>query len=296
MNTTDLSLFVQIAQTASITTAAKQAGITTAAASSALKRLEQQLGVQLFIRSTRQLRITEAGEKYLFHCQQALASLQLGLASAHESVGNIQGELNISAPSDLGRHQLLAWIDHMMEDHPSLSVDLTISDSLSNLFLDKVDIALRYGKPEDSSMIAFHIADIPRITCASPRYIECFGEPKCPEALKDHTCLLFRAKGRLFNVWEYKGETETLKIKVGGNRSCDDTDIVRRWALSGHGIAYRSKLDIATDLDDGKLIPLLTQFQSPPVSLYLFCPSRNQVTPAVIAFREMLREKIHTLF
>ena len=77
MNTADLSLFVQIAQTASITTAAKQAGISTAAASSALKRLEQQLGVTLFIRSTRQLRITEAGEKYLFHCQQALASHQL---------------------------------------------------------------------------------------------------------------------------------------------------------------------------------------------------------------------------
>ncbi len=80
-------------------------------------------------------------------------------------------------------------------------------------------------------------------------------------------------------------------MKVGSNRVSNDTDIVRRWAIAGKGIAYRSQIDISSDLRNGKLIQLLSGFQSPPVELYLLCPSRKQVTPAVIAFREMLREK-----
>ena len=172
MNTSDLTLFVQIAQTGSITASAKQVGITTAAASSALKRLENQLGVALFIRTTRQLRITTAGEKFLFHCQQALNSLQQGLISAQESLGNITGQLRLSVSSDLGRNILIPWVDEMMLENPSLSIDLTVSDSLTNFFEDKVDLALRYGKPQDSNMIAFHIATLNRVTCASPDYIK----------------------------------------------------------------------------------------------------------------------------
>lgn len=291
MNTADLALFIRISQTGSITESAKQAGITTAAASSALKRLERQLDIQLFIRTTRQLRITAAGEKFLFHCQQALDSLEQGMVAAHETMGNIKGELRLSVPSDLGRHLLLPWIDDIMMKNPSLSIDLTISDSLSNLFLDKVDVALRYGKPQDSSMVAFHIANLNRITCASPAYLDMFGEPKHPNDLKEHACLLYRTNGRLFNQWEYRQSGETYKVKVSSHRACDDTDIVRRWAIAGNGIAYRSQIDISADFKSGKLIPLLTDFESPPVDLYLLCPNRKQVTPAVIAFREMLREK-----
>lgn len=291
MNTADLRLFVRISQTASITESAKQVGITSAAASSALKRLENQLDVQLFVRTTRQLRITEAGEKFLFHCQHALDSLEQGMIAAHETMGNIKGELRLSVPSDLGRHHLLPWIDDLMAKNPSLSIDLTISDSLTNLFLDKVDFALRYGKPQDSSMVAFHIASVNRITCASPAYLAAFGEPQHPQDLKEHVCLLYRANGRLFNQWEYRQADKRYKVKVSSNRACDDTDIVRRWAVMGKGIAYRSQIDISADFNDGKLVPILTGFQSPPVELYLLCPNRKQVTPAMIAFRDMLREK-----
>jgi len=291
MNTSDLKLFVRIAQTGSITESAKQTGITTAAASSALKRLEKQLDVQLFIRTTRQLRITSSGEAFLFHCQQALDSLEQGLITAHEELGNIKGELRLSVSSDLGRNILIPWIDEMMLQNPSLSIDLTVSDSLSDFFMDKIDLALRYGKPEDSTMVAFHIAALKRVTCASPTYLESFGTPSHPEDLRLHNSLLYRINGRLFNTWYYRKKSDSYKIKVSSNRVCNDTDIVRRWAIAGHGIAYRSQIDISVDLKNGKLVPLLTDFESPPVDLYLLCPNKKQVTPAVIAFREMLREK-----
>lgn len=291
MNISELNLFVRIAETGSITESAKQMGITTAAASYALRRLEEQLDVQLFIRTTRQLRITTQGEKFLFHCRQALESLEQGIISAHQIQGNVSGEIRFSVSSDLGRNIIFPWVDEMLDKHPSLAIDLNVSDSLSNFFTDQVDVALRYGKPEDSTMVSFHIATVKRITCASPSYLSKFGEPTHPEDLRKHNCLLYRLGGRLFNNWEYVNNLGSYRAKVSSNRISNDTDIVRRWAVAGKGVAYRSQIDIAADLRNGNLVPLLADFQSPPVELYLLSPSRRQVTPAVIAFREMLREK-----
>jgi DNA-binding transcriptional LysR family regulator len=218
MNTSDLNLFIRIVETGSISESARQLNITSAAASLALKRLEKQLDIQLFIRTTRQLRITTEGEQFLFHCRQALESIEQGRLSAHQVQGKIAGELRFSASSDLGRNIVLPWIDEIMDQHPSLSIDLTIGDTLSNFFLDQVDVALRYGKPEDSTMISFHIATINRITCASPAYISEFGEPLHPDDLRRHNCLLYKLDRRLFDNWEYMDNSDSYKIKVSGNR------------------------------------------------------------------------------
>lgn len=292
MNISDLNLFVRIAETGSLTETANQLNITTAGVSSALKRLEQQLDVQLFIRSTRQLRITPQGEQFLFHCRQALNSLEQGLLSAHQAQGKVTGTLRLSVSSDLGRNTLLPWIEELLEEHPLLSVDLSVGDSISDFFLEQVDIALRYGTPEDSSMVSFHIATVKRITCASPDYLLQHGEPITPEQLSTHNCLLYRRAGRIFDQWDYSNLTRTYKIKVASNRVSNDTDIVKRWAIAGKGIAYRSLIDIHTELDNGQLVQLLPDYESPTVELHLICPSRKQVSPAVIAFRELLRSKL----
>lgn len=282
---------IRIVETGSITEAAKQLNITPSAVSSALKRLEKQLDVQLLIRTTRQLRITPQGEQYLFHCRQALQALEQGRIAAHQVQGKISGTLRLSVSSDLGRNVVLPWIDELLDLHPSLLVDLTVGDSLSDFFLDQVDVALRYGKPEDSTMVSFHIATVNRITCASPAYLANFGTPSHPDDLRKHNCLLYRRGGRLFSSWEYMDDAGSYKIKVDSNRVSNDTDIVRRWAVGGKGIANRAEIDVITDLRSGQLVQLLPRFRSPPVQLHLICPSRKQVSPAVIAFRELLREK-----
>jgi DNA-binding transcriptional LysR family regulator len=291
MNTSDLNLFIRIVETGRITEAANQLGITPAAVSSSLKRLEKQLDVQLIIRTTRQLRITPQGEQFLFHCRQALDSLEQGRTAAHQMQGKISGKLRLSVASDLGRNTVLPWIDELLDLHPSLLIDLSVGDSLSDFFLDQVDVALRYGKPEDSTMVSFHIATMNRITCASPGYIENFGDPSNPEDLRKHNCLLHRRSGRLFNNWEFAGNGGSYKIKVEGNRISNDTDIVRRWAVSGKGIVHRSQIDVISDLRSGELVQVLSDYRSPAVELHLICPSSKQVSPAVIAFRELLRKK-----
>jgi DNA-binding transcriptional LysR family regulator len=291
MNTSDLNLFIRIVETGSLTETAKQLNITPAAVSSALRRLEKQLDLQLFIRTTRQLRITSQGEQFLFHCRQALSALEQGRIAAHQMQGRISGTLRLSVSSDLGRNIVLPWIDELLDLHPDLSVDLTVGDSLSDFFLDQVDVALRYGKPEDSTMVSFHIATMNRITCASPDYIANFGGLSDPDDLRKHNCLLYRRGGRLFDNWEYIDDAGSHKIRVDSNRVSNDTDIVRRWAVSGKGIVNRAEIDVVSDLRNGELVQLLPGFQSPSVELYLICPSRKQASPAVIAFRELLREK-----
>lgn len=291
MNLSDLNLFIRIAETGSITETAKQLNVTPPAVSTALRRLEKQLDVQLFIRTTRQLRITSQGEQFLFHCRQALDCLEQGQIAAHQMQGKISGKLRLSVSSDLGRNVVLPWIDEFAELHPSVSVDLSVGDSLSDFFLDQVDVALRYGKPEDSTMVSFHIATMNRVTCASLDYIKEFGKPISPEDLRNHNCLLHRRNGQLFNNWEYKKGPDNSRIKVSSNKVSNDTDIVRRWAISGKGIMYRSEMDINVELRSGILKQLLCDYSSPPVELHLICVNRKQVSPAVIAFRELLRAK-----
>ena len=291
MNTADLVLFIRTADSGNITAAASQLGITPAAASAALKRLEKQLEVQLFIRSTRQLRITAEGERFLLYCRQALDALDEGKASLTAMRGKIAGEVRLSVSSDLGRNIVLPWLDEAMDTHPGLSLNLSVGDSLSDFYLDRVDLALRYGEPEDSSMVAFHIASVERIAFASPDYLHRAGTPQHPDELRQHNCLLYRIGNRAYDSWTFADAEGQYKVQVQGNRESNDADIVRRWAVAGKGIAYKSSLDISADLRSGAVVRLLPDYPCKPLNAWLICPSRKQVTPATLMLRDMLRQK-----
>lgn len=299
MNTNDLTLFVRTADSGSITRAAKQLNITTATASASLKRLEKQLGVALFIRSTRQLRITAEGERFLVYCREALDNLDVGKASIHALEGKVAGELRVSAPSDLGRNLLLGWIDEIMEQHPDLSINLLLGDTIADFYMDRVDLAIRYGTPADSSMVAFKLADINRVLCASPDYLTHHGTPQKPSDLLDHNCLLFHLNNRVDDLWEFisidANNKESIKIRVPSNRTSNDSDAVRLWAIAGKGIAYKSHLDMAEDLNAGRVVKLLPNYQSQQGELNLMSPTRTVITPAALLLRDMLREKFAQL-
>lgn len=295
MNTEDLALFVRTADCGSITRAAEQLGITNATASAALKRLEKQLSTQLFIRSTRQLRITLEGERFLLYCREALAKLSTGITSLNALAGQVAGELRVSAPSDLGRNILLPWVDEIMDQHPGLSIHLLIGDSIADFYLDRVDLAIRYGKPQDSSMVAFKLANVERILCASPSYLKAFGVPQTPKDLQSHNCLLFQLNSRVYDQWEFSSndadKSEQYKVQVSGNRKTNDADLVRRWAVAGKGIAYKSLLDMQADLRSGNVVRVLENYHSPLTELNLIAPNREQITPTVLLLRDILREK-----
>lgn len=295
MRTDDLGLFICIADTESISDSAQQLNITTAAASAALKRLEKQLDTQLFIRSTRRLRITTEGEHFLEYCRRALKEIDDGILAINSHKGKISGNIRMSISSDLGRNIVMPWLDEFIDSHPDVSLNINIKDSLSDFYLDRVDVALRYGEPQDSSMVAFEISNADTMLCASPKYIKKNEAPSIPNDLLNHNCLFYQLNEKVYDTWIFKKDNKNFKVQVTGNRTCNDGDLVKRWVLAGKGIAIKSKIDMAADIKAGRVIELLPQYRTLPLNLWLICPSRKQVTPAVIELRDLLRIKCSQL-
>ena len=188
----DLKVFVRSADTGSLTAAARGLGLTPAAASIALKRLETRLGIRLLARSTRSMRLTEEGRRYLDSVRVALEALADGEHAIKQQGQSLSGLLQLAAPSDFGRNVLLGWLDEFKLEHPTIRLQLLLNDSNADLFRDTVDIALRFGVPRDSSLVALPVVpDHHRIACASPDYLARHGTPHTPEDLAPQHAALY---------------------------------------------------------------------------------------------------------
>ncbi|PSU36430.1 LysR family transcriptional regulator [Photobacterium lutimaris] len=289
----DLKIFIETARRHSLSAAARNMDITPAAASAALKRLENEVGALLFIRSTRNLRLTQQGEQFLNYCEQAVGLMTEACGAISEGQAEFQGVIKLSMPSDCGRNLLLGWIDEFMDLHPKLDVRIQLTDGLADMYTQPVDVALRYGEPSDSSLVALPIAGgNKRILCASPDYLSEYGYPDSPHELVKHNCLCFALGESLYNRWRFFNQGQEQILVVKGNRYANDGEAVRRWALAGKGIAYKSLLDVKDDLQQGRLLEIDIGRETEPAPLYLVCASRRVINPQIQALREFLAGKV----
>ncbi|MBD8193907.1 LysR family transcriptional regulator [Pseudomonas fluorescens] len=292
----DLEVFVRTADTGSLSAAARGLGLTPAAASIALKRLETRLGIRLLARSTRSMRLTEEGKRYLDSVREALAALADGEQALRQHSQGLTGLLQLAAPSDFGRNVVLGWLDAFKVEHPNIRLQLLLNDSNADLFRDTVDIALRFGVPRDSSLVALPVVpDHQRIACASPEYLARHGTPTTPTQLAQHSTLRYMRQGRANSTWFFRQGSELQEVDVTGDYLSDDGEIVRRWALAGHGIAYKANLDIARDLKAGRLVHLLPDWQGEPTPFNLMCPHRLQVSERVKVLHRFLQVRCQAL-
>lgn len=289
----DLKLFTRTSALGSFSNAAREANISPAQVSAAIKRLETVLCVRLFTRSTRNLRLTQEGKTFLAYAENVLSTLQNGIEMVrHQFNSDRKGTLQISAPSDFGRNILTPWLHTFRESYPDLSLKIQLSDQITNVFDSPVDIALRYGRIEDSSVIALPLAPWNRsVLVASPDYLSQHSALNHPFDLKKHNCLMYIINDRIFNEWYFSKSGEVLKVKVEGLHVCDDAELVHRWALAGEGIAYKSWLDVSDDLKKGTLIHILPHWHGRNVQLNLICPHRHQITPFIRQLYEFLKMK-----
>ena len=288
----DLQVFVRTAEVGSLSAAARLLDTSPAVASAALKRLEQALQVRLVARSTRSLRLTAEGEAYLVHARQVLQSLEAGRQQLAGSRSAISGPLQLSAPSDFGRNTLLPWLDAFMQTHPQVQLRLLLGDRVTDLFREPVDIALRYGAPEDSSLVALPVAPgNRRVLCAAPAYLQRHGEPRQISELRQHNCLIYMLGGRAYERWRFHDDGQAHCLQVAGDRLSDDADVVRRWAVAGAGVVYKSWLDVAGDVHAGRLRILLPEVLGEPTPLNLICTHREQLSKPVHLLREFVQAR-----
>jgi DNA-binding transcriptional LysR family regulator len=291
----DLQIVLKVAEFLSIKKAAENLDLQTATASAAVIRVEKSLGIELFQRTTRQLKISNAGEKHLPQIEQALLLLSQIRQTAKNDQDVIDGELRLAIPSDFGRNLVLTWLDELVERHPKLSLKLHISDSNIDFYREPVDVALRYGPPKDSRMFGFKICDVPRIVCASPEYLKNNPIPMHVDDLSLHNGLLYQLHNIVYDLWEFSQENKTYKVKMHSNRVSNDAELVRRWCVTGKGIAFKSILDLSKDLLAGNLVQLLPDLTPKPTELWLICPTKQLITPAVRILREHIKQQCQLL-
>lgn len=291
----DLTVVLKVAEFRNITAAATSLDMRSATASAAVKRVEQQLGVELFVRSTRQLRLSAAGEKYLPQCQEALNLLEEARQNIRSGSETVEGEIRLSISSDLGRNRVVPLIDQLMVTHPGLSLRVQITDSNVDFFRDSVDMALRYGSPNDANLYGFKICDVPRLLCAAPDYLARHGTPAFPHDLTGHNALIYQLRDIPYDQWTFKRSDEEFRVKVKGNRASNDGDLVRRWCVAGYGVAVKSCLDISDDLLAGSVVNVMPEYKPPVSELWLICPTRQSITPAVRLLRDSLKQHCNGL-
>ncbi|WP_175252931.1 LysR family transcriptional regulator [Pseudomonas sp. BMW13] len=288
----DLQLFVRTAALGSFSNVAREVGLLPGQVAAAIKRLERDLDVRLFARSTRSLRLTAEGEQYLPFACEALDTLREGQDRVRRESTQLHGLLQVSAPSDLGRNVLLPWLSEFRRQHPALSLRLLISDQVADVFRDPVDVALRYGVFDDASWVALSLAPWNRrVLVGAPDYLERNGRPRTPTDLAQHQCLLYSLNGRAHDRWRLGDQT----VQVTGPLLSNDADIVRRLAVAGEGLVYKSWLDVRDDIEAGRLEIVLAQYQGEPTPLNLVCPHRKQYSPAVQQLHALLRSRLDPL-
>ena len=292
----DLEVFVRTADTGSLSAAARSLSLTPAAASIALKRLETRLGIRLLARSTRSMRLTEEGRRYLDSVRVALEALSEGEQAIKQQGQSLSGLLQLAAPSDFGRNVLLGWLDEFKLEHPNVRLQLLLNYSNADLFRETVDIALRFGVPRDSSLVALPVVpDHRRVACSSPDYLARHGTPRTPLDLAQHSTLRYMRQGRANNTWYFRQGAVLQEVEVNGDYLSDDGEIVRRWAVAGVGIAYKSWLDVSSDVLAGRLRLVLPELRGERTPLNLLCAHRAQLSKPINLLREMLVARCATL-
>ena len=293
-NPGDLRVLVHTARGGSLTAAARALGITPAAASATLKRLEAQLGTRLVERSTRALRLTPQGQILLDYAARAFELLDEGESQVHADRATLVGTVRVAAPSDLTRGVLLPLFDEFLAAHPGLQLRLSVADRVLDVLRDEVDVAIRYGTLADSRLVARTLALSRPVCSASPEYLRRHPAPRTPQELAQHNCITFDRGGRRHRAWRFCRDGQWTEVRVDGDRSADDASLAREWALAGRGVILKSGIDQGRDLASGALVPLLAEWQTEPYPLHALLPSGRFVPNRVRALVDFLAARFGT--
>jgi DNA-binding transcriptional LysR family regulator len=292
-NLGDIRLFVEAANLGGLSAAGRKLGLSPAAASARLVKLEAALNTRLFDRTTRQLRLTDEGGMYLIHCQQAISALDDAHAALQAGRSVVRGKLRVSATSDFGRRVLKGWLDEFNDQHREITFALILGDSISNLLQDDLDLAIRFGIPQDSSMVARHLAPNRRVLCASPSYIEARGMPSHPSELGQFDCIVLSSASGLANTWRFRQGTqsESYVVPAANARETNDGALAREWAIDGQGIAVKSIWDVGADLLAGRLRIVMPDWRTPEVPVHAMYQRSRYMAPRVRALLDFLIER-----
>ncbi|MDX9674223.1 MULTISPECIES: LysR family transcriptional regulator [unclassified Pseudomonas] len=296
-----IASFIKVVEIGSIVGAAKTLGVSAAAVSQTLSRLETHLGVRLLQRTTRRMALTENGALYYEKVRRIAADLESAQSSIISDQGELQGRLSIASTSAFGRHVLAPLIAGFAALHPRLLLELSTTNGKISHIQDNIDLSLRIKPQLEDGIVARRIVSLPFVFCAAPAYLERAGVPQAPQDLQHHACLAFRypLDGR-FLRWGFIRDGQHYDTPINATAISDDIDALAQMAVNGAGVTRLAEFVAAPYLESGQLLPLFEQYQAEhqvygePMEIYACVQERAALTPKVRAFMEYLTEHLKT--
>lgn len=291
-----LAWFSHIARHRSFTRAAEAMGVSRAALSQNLKALERQLGVRLLYRTTRDMSLTESGQRLFEALQPALESIELAVQSVREISGEPSGLIRLNTSRLAARVLVEPHLAEFSARYPNIKLDLTMDDTLSNIIADGCDVGIRLGRSLAEHVVAVAVSPpLSMIVVGAPAYLERHGAPKGPDDLARHTCINYRysASGALRD-WDFNEpgtEGRHFTQSVTASLTTNDAESMMRAALQGLGLIQLLDIAIQPFLADGRLVRVLQPWTHSHAGFYLYSPARTQMPSKVRALLDFLIEK-----
>jgi DNA-binding transcriptional LysR family regulator len=292
MDLNEIHIFVKVVQTGSFSLAGRQLGTPKSTVSTKIRSLEERLGVSLLTRTTRKLKLTETGATYYERCVRSLEELQNAEAEASRSQNIAQGRLRVTAPIELGHVQLTRHLDRFVRENPGIQLDLILTDEVLDLVAAGVDVAIRAGALEDSSLRARKLGESVFQLFASPKYLRRAGTPKTIADLANHRCLHFSTlspKGE----WDLRRGSERKRIAVQGPIVSNHLIQLKDLTLEGAGILLMPSFLGEDEVRRGQLVRVLPDWYSARSAVHIVYPQQSFIPPKVEHFVRYLVENFH---
>lgn len=288
-----IHVFLAVAKLQSFAGAARQLGMTPASVTRTIAALEARLGVQLLVRTTRQVSLTSAGAIYAARVAPLSHELAEAANETREAQGITSGRLRISAPLSLGVKVLPAVLSQFGALHPQTYVDVSLSDRFVDIVEEGFDLAIRIsGPPSDKSSIWRKICKIPRLLVATPDYLRANGTPQQPEDLAEHDCLGHRDDlGE--EVWQLSNGKRRHNHKAAGHLSANNGDLLARLVLNDEGIALMPRFIVEADVAAGRMTEVLPDWAATEIWLTLYYPPYEQLPLRVATFSDFFENHVN---
>ena len=287
----DLSLFMAVAEEQSFTRAAARLGTSQSALSHTIRRLEARLGVRLLTRTTRSVATTDAGERLLEALRPAIDAIDARLEVLGEMREKPAGKIRITTSAHAAQTIIMPVLDRFLPEYPDIEIELSLDSGFRDIVTDRFDAGVRLGEALARDMIAARIGpELRMVVIGSPAYIARAGRPDTPQDLSRHKCINLRmlSSGSLY-AWELEKDGRQVNVRVEGQLAFNDSSLVIRAVLGGHGYGFVMEDSVRPHLADGTLVTVLDDWCPPFPGYFLYYPSRRQPSAAFSLLVDALR-------
>ncbi len=291
-NLTDIAVFVKVVDSGSFTAAAEQLKMSKSVVSKYVTRLENRLGARLLNRTTRRLSLTEVGHIFYARSQRGLQELEEANAEVFRLQSAPRGTLRLNTPMSFGILHIAPALSDFLSRYPELSVDMNMDDRKVDLVEEGFDLAIRISDLPDSSLVARRLGPCRHIVCAAPEYLQRHGVPRTPKDLRKHNTITYKYQASP-NQWHFlTAEGGHISVPVSGSIQMNNSLALRETLLRGVGITLTPTFVVGADITAGRLQPVLSNYHTHVLSIYIVYPQRRHLSPKVRAFIDFMAARI----